>query len=406
MKAGWEVKPLGAVCEILSGAGFPTKHQGSASGEYAFVKVSDMNLEGNEVFFNFSNNYIDESTRKELGAKVFPVGCILFPKVGGAIITNKKRRVVSPLCADNNLMGLLGDRDKLDADYLFHWMQGQDIYEFSNKSNPPSITQATVKAWPIPIPPLEEQKQIVAVLDAAFEGLTRAKENAEANLQNARELFVSCREDAFDVKKEGWGLKQLDELITIKHGFAFKSEFFEANGDLVLLTPGNYYETGGYRDRGDKQKYYVGEVPDGYLLDEGDLLVAMTEQAVGLLGSCILVPEPRRFLHNQRLGLIEAKAGIEWHAPFFSEAFNLIEFRRAITQSSTGIKVRHTSPKKIAEVFLPMPDSLTVQIEVAERLAMLKADVELAEENYTTKLTDIAQLRQSLLQKAFAGDLT
>ena len=75
-------------------------------------------------------------------------------------------------------------------------------------------------------------------------------------------------------------------------------------GDYALLTPGNYFESGGYRDRGEKQKYFTGSIPSDYILSEGDLLVAMTEQAAGLLGSPLLVPEPDRFLHNQRLGLV------------------------------------------------------------------------------------------------------
>jgi type I restriction enzyme S subunit len=84
----------------------------------------------------------------------------------------------------------------------------------------------------------------------------------------------------------------------------------------VLLTPGNFYETGGYRDRGEKQKYYTGEIPSGYVLNQGELLVAMTEQAAGLLGSPILVPESGKFLHNQRLGLVTNKLGVAWSNEF------------------------------------------------------------------------------------------
>jgi type I restriction enzyme S subunit len=116
-------------------------------------------------------------------------------------------------------------------------------------------------------------------------------------------------------------------LCDIKHGFAFKSEFFTDNGDYILLTPGNFYETGGYRDRGEKQKYYSGEIPDGFLLSEGDMLVAMTEQAAGLLGSPILIPESGKFLHNQRLGLVTKKAGVPWTNEFFFHVFNTLASR-------------------------------------------------------------------------------
>ena len=101
-----------------------------------------------------------------------------------------------------------------------------------------------------------------------------------------------------------WRRSRLGDLLTIKHGYAFKSEYFSASGPFVLLTPGNFCESGGFRSKGDQEKYYTGDVPSEYILKRRDLLIAMTEQAPGLLGSSILVPEDDLYLHNQRLGLV------------------------------------------------------------------------------------------------------
>eukprot|EP00952_Eustigmatos_sp_NYUAD-ZCMA_P002454 10828-Eustigmatos_ZCMA.PRE.1 len=86
---------------------------------------------------------------------------------------------------------------------------------------------------------------------------------------------------------EGWERSDLKHLISVKHGFAFKSEYFAESGNYVLLTPGSFYECGGFRDQGSKTKFYAGPIPKGYLLAKGDLLLAMTEQAEGLLGSAL-----------------------------------------------------------------------------------------------------------------------
>ena len=102
----------------------------------------------------------------------------------------------------------------------------------------------------------------------------------------------------------GWRERRLGEFFKIKHGFAFEGKYFAASGPFVLLTPGNFHEEGGFKLRDSKQKFYDGPVPDGYILERGDLLVAMTEQAEGLLGSPALVPESGLYLHNQRLGLV------------------------------------------------------------------------------------------------------
>jgi type I restriction enzyme S subunit len=163
------------------------------------------------------------------------------------------------------------------------------------------------------------------------------------------------------------------ELCDIKHGYPFESEFFSNEDDYVLLTPGNFYEEGGYRDRGEKQKYFSGEIPRDYVLTEGDMLLAMTEQAAGLLGSPIIVPQSDRFLHNQRLGLVTKRPGVAWTNEFFFHVFNTQLVRKAIHDTASGTKVRHTSPTKIGEVVVSVPTTLVEQEHIASCLCSLDA---------------------------------
>src|SRR5687768_10540280 len=102
-----------------------------------------------------------------------------------------------------------------------------------------------------------------------------------------------------------WSELALGEAIHVKHGFAFKGEFFSDTGKYVVLTPGNFHEEGGFRIRPGKDRFYSANIPEDYVLEEGDLIVAMTEQAPGLLGSSALIPSSDQYLHNQRLGLID-----------------------------------------------------------------------------------------------------
>ena len=102
-----------------------------------------------------------------------------------------------------------------------------------------------------------------------------------------------------------WTKIKLRNILTIKHGFPFKGEFFSNMGKYILLTPGNFYEEGGFKRDIAKDKYYIGDFPSSYIHKKGDLIVAMTEQAEGLLGSCAIVPEDNLYLHNQRLGLVK-----------------------------------------------------------------------------------------------------
>ncbi len=182
-----------------------------------------------------------------------------------------------------------------------------------------------------------------------------------------------------------WRKAKLAGLFRVKHGFAFKSEFFDSAGPYALLTPGNFHETGGFRERGEKQPYFTGEVPPAYILDEGDLIVAMTEQEHGLLGSSAWVPESNRYLHNQRLGRIVDLDAERLHKRFLYYLFNTREVRAQISGSASGTKVRHTAPERIGRVEVNLPplgeqqriaDVLTAYDELMEnnrrRMALLE----------------------------------
>lgn len=188
---------LGEVCEIYAGAGFPDKYQGNSSGDFPFFKVGDMNKEGNELALRTANNYISEEVRKMLGAKVFKPNCIVFPKVGGAIATNKKRKIVVPSCVDNNVMGLWPIPDRIDAEYLSWWLQGFDIYEFSNKAALPSITKTTVSDWPLILPPMLRQREIATELQILWCQSETLQSHYRAKLADLDALRQALLQKAF-----------------------------------------------------------------------------------------------------------------------------------------------------------------------------------------------------------------
>jgi type I restriction enzyme S subunit len=178
---------------------------------------------------------------------------------------------------------------------------------------------------------------------------------------------------------------QLSEVIEIKHGFAFQSEFFGRSGDFLLLTPGNFAEAGGFRDLGKTQKEYSGPVPRNFILNEGDVLVAMTEQSPGLLGATIKVPKSNTYLHNQRLGLITIRRPDRITKGYAYHLFNAPHLRKEIAAAASGTKVKHTSPAKLCSLKASLPplraqelaasmlDTWDAAIEKTERLIAVKA---------------------------------
>lgn len=192
----------------------------------------------------------------------------------------------------------------------------------------------------------------------------------------------------------GWKECSLGDLFQIKHGYAFKGAHFGTEGSHIVLTPGNFHDAGGFKKKGEKEKWYSGEVPEDYILSEGDLIVAMTEQAEGLLGSSAIIPEDGRYLHNQRLGLIEDVNGADKH--FLYYLFNSLPVRQQIRASCSGVKVRHTSPSRIYEVKAKIPD-LPTQRRIA---GILSAYDDLIENNLQ-RIRILEEMAQSLYREWF-----
>ena len=158
-----------------------------------------------------------------------------------------------------------------------------------------------------------------------------------------------------------WSAHKLGELFQVKHGYAFKGEYFADSGEHVLLTPGNFREEGGLKLKGDREKYYTGDFPQEFLLREGDLLIAMTDltQNAPILGSPAFVPEDGRFLHNQRLGKVYDLRSELIVPDFLFYLLNTALVRGQIKGSATGATVRHTSPSRIYDVVVQIPPLAT-----------------------------------------------
>lgn len=172
---------------------------------------------------------------------------------------------------------------------------------------------------------------------------------------------------------------KLGDLINIKHGFAFKGEFFsdEPTKD-ILLTPGNFKIGGGFKT--DKFKYYKGDVPQDYVLKQGDILVTMTDlsKAGDTLGYSAKIPPHSevRYLHNQRLGLVQFKSD-EIDEDYLYWILRTQPYQYYIVGSATGSTVKHTSPTRICGYQFDCPKDKTQQQQIASILSSLDDKIEL-----------------------------
>jgi type I restriction enzyme S subunit len=189
-----------------------------------------------------------------------------------------------------------------------------------------------------------------------------------------------------------WSRQRLGNLIDIKHGFAFKGEYFSETPTLFqLTTPGNFAIGGGFQVG--KGKFYSGPIPDDFILKSGDLLVTMTDlsKAADSLGYSAVVPEIEgtTWLHNQRVGLISIKTGAPVSFGFLHYLMRSSDYRHWVVSTATGSTVKHTSPSRICEYEFLLPP-IENQIWISEILGAIDDRInQLGEINKT--LESIAQ---------------
>lgn len=176
-----------------------------------------------------------------------------------------------------------------------------------------------------------------------------------------------------------WKTYKLAELINVKHGFAFKGEFFsEIQTTDILLTPGNFKIGGGFKT--EKLKYYNGEVPEAYVLKEGDILITMTDlsKAGDTLGYSAKIPPHTgiRYLHNQRLGLVQFKNN-EIDPDFLYWVLRTRPYQYFIVSSATGSTVKHTSPTRISGYEFQAPSDKSEQQQISQILTSIDEKIEL-----------------------------
>lgn len=165
------------------------------TGTTPWFKVGDMNHEENKSVLRRADTWLSQHDVKQLSMRVFPSQTVLFPKRGGAIATNKKRRLESPGCADLNVMGITPSSEV--ADYFFMWFDSVDLASLSDGSNVPQINHKDIDPLAVPLPPIAEQHRIVAEVDRRLSIVREVEAGVDANLKRAQALRQAVLAKAF-----------------------------------------------------------------------------------------------------------------------------------------------------------------------------------------------------------------
>jgi type I restriction enzyme, S subunit len=389
---GWTLVHLGDVTSIGSGTGFPIKYQGLTSGKFPFYKVSDMNLPRNEIWMQVHNNAIDEATRLELKAEPHPKGTVIFPKIGAAIATNKKRILTRDSCFDNNVIGIYPS-SKLSSAFLYHLLLRKDLSEFANTGNPPSIRKTTLEKWIIPLPPLAEQKRIAAILDAA-DTLRAKRREAIAQLDSLlQSTFIDMFGDPVRNEK-GWEMGRIGDCGQVITGNTPSRQHLEYYGDAIeWIKSDNINDPSFTLTKAEEGLSEQGKKV-ARIAPSGSILVTCIAGSSSCIGNAAIAD--REVAFNQQINAFVPDKGIKlWFAfGFFLMGKRLVQL--ASTNSMKGM----VSKSAFSNITIPLPP-----LPLQHQFATIVESVEQQKARMQAHLAELDALFASLQARAFSGEL-
>lgn len=392
----WKTTALGDVTRIESGAGFPTDDQGSIGGRFPFYKVSDMNLPGNEVWMHRHNNAIDEETRSRLKAQAHPPGTVIFPKIGAAIATNKKRILTKESCFDNNVIGIHPSAE-LDSSFLYHLLLIKDLSDFANTGNPPSIRKTTLEAWTISLPPITEQRRIARILDTADE-LRSKRRKALVELDA---LIQSVFLDLFGdpgLNSKRWSEHTLGSLSTGFRNGLSPSEKGGVDGRVLTLSA---ITRGGFDFLAQKAARFDKTPERSQLISKDTFLVCRGNGNKALVGAGLF---PDR--DSSDVCFPDTIIGVEidlrrMRKPFLETLWCSSPVRRQIEAGArTTNGTYKINQQVLSSIALPVPP-----IELQDRFAVLFESLREQKARQSQHLAELDALFASLQMRAFKGEL-
>jgi type I restriction enzyme S subunit len=402
---GWSKSTLGEICQIK-----PPKKEAkqklSNTDLVSFVPMNNLgicskNIElcENKPLSDVAGSYTYFAEEDVLLAKITP--CFENGKLGIA------RGLTNGIGFGSSEFIVFRSNGSVDPEYLFYFLS-QDHFRVSGARvmtgavGHKRVPKEFIENHPIPLPPLPEQKRIVAILDEAFAGIDAAVANTEKNLANGRELFESYLNGVFTRKGDGWVEKRIEEWCD--------SVIDCVNKTAPVVegpTPFKMIRTTNVRNGNVDVSAVRFVTEETYKIwtrrqipQKGDVILTR-EAPMGEVG--MLLTDDKVFL-GQRLVSYRANS-TKLDNEFLLFALQSGDLQGQIHAKASGSTVQHMRVPDTKNLLLAVP-SLTKQRQVVAQLVRLRKETQQLETIYQQKLTALAELKQAILQKAFAGELT
>jgi type I restriction enzyme, S subunit len=392
MKEGWELKKMGEVLSIERG-GSPRpieKYMTNSPDGINWIKISDATA---------SDKYIYETKEKITKDGLHKTRVV---NEGDFILSNsmsfgRPYIMKTTGCIHDGWLVLKQNGKKIfETEFLYYLLSSPFVFQqFNSKaagSTVRNLNISLVSSVDVPIPPLSEQQRIVSILDEAFAAIAKAKANAEQNLKNAKELFESYLQGVFENKGEGWEEKRLGEIGKPSMCKRILKHQTSTTGDIPFYKIGTFGKT--------PDAFISKEIYDEYRTKysfpkKGDVLIS----ASGTIGRRVRYDGEPAFFQDSNIVWIDndEKQVLNDYLYVFYEFCDW--------QPSKGATISRLYNSNLTSIKIVFPKSLVEQKTILNKIDALSAETKRLEAIYQQKINDLEELKKSVLQKAFNGEL-
>lgn len=385
MTAHWTTKPLGEICDVLDSKRKPVTKSDRKPGPFRYYGATGVLDYVADYIFDEKLVLIGED-----GAK-WAAGENTAFIAEGQYWVNNHAHVIRPR------------RSIVLDEWIVYYINANDQAPYITGLTVPKLNQAKLCEIPVPLPPLPEQKRIVAILDEAFAGIAAATANAEKNLANARELFEATLFNILTDNLHDWPRYKLEDMVetscTLSYGIVQPGE--EVAEGLPIVRPTDMsrqvIDLDGLKriDPALAQGYSRTKLLGGELLlcvrgSTGGISIASSELAGGNVTRGIV---PIRFSPS----VVSQKLG---YYLFLSK--HVQDQIREATYGTALMQINIRDLRQLVFIVPPLGD----QPALLRELESIASNVQRLKELYEQKLTELTELKQTILQKAFSGELT
>ena len=384
----WVVKKLGEVYDVRDGT-----HDSPKYVEEGYALITSKNLKNDNLNYD-KVNYISEQDYVNINKRSkVDVGDILFAMIG--TIGNPIVIKDEPDFAIKNVALFKVPEDQ-DSYFLKYYLDSGLVIEQMTK-DAKGATQKFVglgylRNFEIPLPSLPEQQRIVAIIDEVFEAIAMAKANAEQNLKNSKELFESYLQGVFENKGEGWEEKTLGDIGKPSMCKRILKDQTSSEGDIPFYKIGTFGKT--------PNAYISKDIYDLYRTKfsfpkKGDILIS----ASGTIGRRVRYDGEPAFFQD---------SNIVWIDNDETQVLNdylYVFYEFCDWQPSKGATIARLYNSNLTSIKIAFPKSLEEQKNILKKINALSSETKKLEAIYQQKINDLEELKKSVLQKAFAGEL-